>query len=199
MLVDDFLEVFNERIPERFASRIFGGFTRISDLHLVLLIGFGRNCRHRSRRICRTMRVTICRVSANKLGNCLHWSNRGGQCDSLKFAGEAHETVYGSDQMRPALGTENGVNLVENYGRDLCQDGSSTTGTQEKIQALRGGDENFGRVALHLTPIGMRRVSTTGQNPDIGKGVPRIFEDLPQSSQRLKKVSADVVVERFQG
>ena len=54
-------------------------------------------------------------------------------------------------------------------------------------------------MALHLAAIGMRRVSAAGQNSDIGKAVPLIFEGLSQSPKRLQKVSPDVVVKRFQG
>ena len=119
--------------------------------------------------------------------------------DPLEFAGEKDQALDGGDQMGPALGPDDGVNLVEDDRGDPRQHRPAGPGAQEDVQAFRGRDQDLRRTPGHPPALLGGGIAAPGEDADLGEGLARLPEKALQPLQRCEQVPPDVVVQGLQG
>jgi hypothetical protein len=101
------------------------------------------------------------------------------------------EALQAEGQMRPALGRDHRVDLVDDHRVDVGQ-GLAGPGGEQQEQRLGGGDEDVGRVGREA-PAGLGR-GVAGAHPggDVGQGQVLAGRGRPQPGQGRPEVALDV-------
>ena len=109
---------------------------------------------------------------------------RWGAGDALRA--ELLEALEAQRQVRPALRPGDGVDLVHDDVLDAAEDVAGLAG-QDQVEALRGRDQDVGRVPDEPAPVLLGRVAGPGGDGDLrsaARQVARPPDAMPASGAR---------------
>ena len=92
--------------------------------------------------------------------------HRGRQGHPLELAGQKRQPFHGGQQKHAALGAGHGMNFVQNAQPHLAEHPPAAPRTEEQIQGLGRGDEDFRRMAQHAPARLGRGVAAARFHPD---------------------------------
>lgn len=95
-----------------------------------------------------------------ELRRALQRPDRGREPDALHApAAEVVQPRQREHQVRPALGADQGVQLVHDHGLDRAQHGPAARRGQQQVERLRRGQQDVRGLAQHLGAVRGRRVA----------------------------------------
>ena len=134
-------------------------------------------------------------VSTHEGGHARRRLHRGRKGQALELPGQRHQPLHRGGQVRAALGGGHGVDLVQDHGAQARQDPAGPRGGEQQVQALRGGDQDFRRVAQHALALALRGVAAAHLHPHLGHAQARGGQALPELPQGTQQVGPDVGVQ----
>ena len=137
-------------------------------------------------------------VSADVAGHRFKRTHGGGQGDALHLTGHFHDAFEARHERHAAAVFHHRVDFVQDHGFDGGQGLAAPRGAQDEGQALRRGDEQFGRLAQHALAFAGRRVAAAGLGADAWERLATKLEEPFEFAQGLRQIAADVAVQRLQ-
>ncbi|MCZ7650743.1 MAG: hypothetical protein M5U13_06085 [Thermoanaerobaculia bacterium] len=130
--------------------------------------------------------------------HCGQRAHRSRERDALELADLAGEPLHRAHQVHTSPRARDGVDLVEDHGREAVEEPARRLRVEQEVQALRRRDEDLRRRAQEAAPLGRRGVAGAYPEPRPRPGSPRRLEAVFQLLQGAGEVPLDVVVEGLQ-
>ena len=137
-------------------------------------------------------------LSADVAGHRFKRTHGGGQGDALHLSGHFHDAFEARHERHAAAVFHHRVDFVQDHGFDGSQGLAAPRGAQDEGQALRRGNEQFGRLAQHALAFAGRRVAAAGLGADAWERLATKLEEPLEFAQGLRQIAADVAVQRLE-
>ena len=96
-------------------------------------------------------------------------------------------------QVRATLIVSDGMDLIDDHGFDIVQDGSASLGRKQDVERLWSGDQNMRRAFQHCPALMHERVSSANGNADFRHQKPTLSSHLQNFTERNFEILLDVV------
>ncbi len=138
------------------------------------------------------------RLAAEEPRHLLQRPNRGAEADPLgRLLEQGVESLEADGEVGAALGTGDGVHLVDDHGLDASERLASLAG-QHQEQRLGGGDQDVGRSGDQPAPVGGAGVPGPHADPQLRHLLSQPLRGLPDPGERGAQVALDVDGQRLE-
>ncbi len=116
----------------------------------------------------------------------------------MKLTRQVDQSIDRGNQVGPPFRAGHGVDLVEDHGLQSGEESLAPGRGEQDVQTLGSGDQNLGRHAEYLAPLGRRRIAAAHSNPyrlGLHTGCRKRSLEFGQGPQ---KILLDVVIESLE-
>ena len=100
--------------------------------------------------------------------------------------------------MRTTLVAEHGVDLVDDDRGDTAQHLTTVDTGQQQVQRLRRGHQDMRRLAQHLLPLSLRRITRAHCDANACRMRPLQKQLILDTGQRHLQIALNIVTERLE-
>ena len=123
---------------------------------------------------------------------------RGRQADARRPVRQQVKPLQRERQVRAALVVGDGVDLVDDYGLDIAQNGAAAVCGEQNVERLGRGDQDVRRTLEHLAPLFHQRVAGAHGGANLGHQEAALGGQRQNLAERAVEVLLDIVAERLQ-